>query len=457
MNSFYGRRTSRRLRTVAQALDEFQGEDVHADTVVILPPAAGDSSVDSDVEPLNENDLQDDQVFETAGEVEVEYEEAVETNESEDGQQQEEQSSEYSEDRSSRQLRKRQNKVTNPIQKQKVARSSSCASTSNRKQPVKSQRIASTWKKTVKFDRILTVSSTRSLADTYPVLQHLPPMAYFDFLFDEEMFKLLAEQTLLYARVDKNDPNFTVTCADLRQFCGILLLSGYHTLPEEAHYWSNQPDLGVTVVSAAMSSKRFQAIKRYFHVADNRQLEQGNKVAKIKPLYDALNKNLTQFGVFHDQLSIDESMVPYFGRHSCKMFIRGKPIRFGYKVWVLAGKDGFPYHLKIYTGREDVGTTSPLGTRVVQHMIASIESHTTIHKHHFFFDNFFTSYQLLKELADNDVRATGTVQEFRTSTHETLFILNMLMVSGEKDDRYFLMIYSAKLKSHRCYKVSKVV
>jgi len=73
-----------------------------------------------------------------------------------------------------------------------------------------------------------------------------------------------------------------------------------------------------------MSSKRFQAVKRYFHVTDNSQLKQGNKVAKIKPIYDALNRNLTQFGVFHEHLSIDESMVPYFGRHSCKMFIRDR-------------------------------------------------------------------------------------------------------------------------------------
>jgi hypothetical protein len=29
-----------------------------------LPPAAGESSVDSDMKPLNDNDLQDDQVFE---------------------------------------------------------------------------------------------------------------------------------------------------------------------------------------------------------------------------------------------------------------------------------------------------------------------------------------------------------------------------------------------------------
>ncbi|CAI6371246.1 unnamed protein product [Macrosiphum euphorbiae] len=34
----------------------------------------------------------------------------------------------------------------------------------------------------------------------------------------------------------------------------------------------------------------------------------------------------------HQQFhSIDESMVPYFGRHGCKQFIRGKPIRFGFK------------------------------------------------------------------------------------------------------------------------------
>ena len=31
---------------------------------------------------------------------------------------------------------------------------------------------------------------------------------------------------------------------------------------------------------------------------------------------------------------VDEAMVPYFGRHGCKQFIRGKPLRYGYKLWV---------------------------------------------------------------------------------------------------------------------------
>ena len=61
----------------------------------------------------------------------------------------------------------------------------------------------------------------------------------------------------------------------------------------------------------------------------------GENLAKIRPLQDKVNRSLQQFGVFSKDFSIDEQMVPYFGRHSSKLFIRGKPIRFGYKNWVL--------------------------------------------------------------------------------------------------------------------------
>ncbi|XP_003370666.1 hypothetical protein Tsp_09880 [Trichinella spiralis] len=60
-----------------------------------------------------------------------------------------------------------------------------------------------------------------------------------------------------------------------------------------------------------------------------------------------------QFGIFHEQLYIDEGMVPYYGHHSCKMFIRGKPIRFGYKIWTMSSSNGYPYALKIYAGRDE--------------------------------------------------------------------------------------------------------
>ena len=49
-----------------------------------------------------------------------------------------------------------------------------------------------------------------------------------------------------------------------------------------------------------------------------------------------------QYDVLHDLVSIDESMMPYYESHSCKMFIKGKPIRFGYIMWCLCESDGYP-------------------------------------------------------------------------------------------------------------------
>ncbi|KRY50244.1 PiggyBac transposable element-derived protein 3 [Trichinella britovi] len=59
------------------------------------------------------------------------------------------------------------------------------------------------------------------------------------------------------------------------------------------------------------------------------------------------NRHHRQFGIFHEHLSIDEGMLPYYGHHSCKMFIRGKPIRFGSKIWTMSSANDYPYALKI--------------------------------------------------------------------------------------------------------------
>ena len=42
--------------------------------------------------------------------------------------------------------------------------------------------------------------------------------------------------------------------------------------------------------------------------------------------------------------------MSYRDRNSMMMFIRNKPIEFGYELWVLAGDDGYPYKFEIYQG-----------------------------------------------------------------------------------------------------------
>ena len=56
----------------------------------------------------------------------------------------------------------------------------------------------------------------------------------------------------------------------------------------------------------------------------------------------------------HANLSIDEQMIPYTGMHSAKQRMKDKSIRFGYKIFVLAGPDGFPYHIVPYVSAKGV-------------------------------------------------------------------------------------------------------
>lgn len=98
---------------------------------------------------------------------------------------------------------------------------------------------------------------------------------------------------------------------ELSTFLGIMIFSGYYSVPSERDYWSQQSDLNVPLVSSAMSRNRFQKIKS----ADNENLSTGNKVSKVQKYYDIFNQNLTKFGTFHHGLSIELSIVPYHRTH----------------------------------------------------------------------------------------------------------------------------------------------
>ncbi|KRY88724.1 PiggyBac transposable element-derived protein 3 [Trichinella pseudospiralis] len=173
--------------------------------------------------------------------------------------------------------------------------------------------------------------------------------------------------------------NLVVDGGAIEQFFGILLFSGYHCVPSENTFWSTAEDMQVPLVSGSV--------------------------------YDDLNNRLRQFGVFHEKLFIDEGMVPYYGHHSCKMFIRGKPIRFFYKIWTLSSANGYPYALKIYAGRDEREKSEPLGMKIIEEMISVLERPE---EHELYFNNFFASYNLLEKLSGRMIRATGTMRNSRT-------------------------------------------
>ena len=152
---------------------------------------------------------------------------------------------------------------------------------------------------------------------------------------------LLVEQTNLYAKRDRNKMNFSISKEEMINFIGLIFLSGYNLRKSTWDYWTIDPDLRCSSFRETMSRNRFEEIKSVFHVADNDFLEQDSRMSKVKLIYDMINEKIAQFGILHVSLSVDESMVPYFGRHSCKQFIKSK-------LWVLASSTGISYNLHIY-------------------------------------------------------------------------------------------------------------
>lgn len=154
----------------------------------------------------------------------------------------------------------------------------------------------------------------------------------------------------------------------------------------------------------SISRERFKIWKRYFHVYDNMQLDRRDKFAKVTPLNNLLNLKFMQFGVFLFSLSIDEQMIAYYGRHSCKMFIKCKPIRFGYKYWCITSAEGYLYQFISYDEASAMNDpTYGLGENVVFPLLSNLEAPA---KQNGTFDNFFTSsnaFSTIHQLNNNNL------------------------------------------------------
>ena len=78
------------------------------------------------------------------------------------------------------------------------------------------------------------------------------------------------------------------------------------------------------------------------------------------------------------------------------------------KVWVLANSyNGYFHTLQVYTGKEGSGEKQ-LGQRVVKDL-----THLKGKNHHVFFDNFFTSEELLQDLLKDDIFVYRTARKDR--------------------------------------------
>lgn len=110
-----------------------------------------------------------------------------------------------------------------------------------------------------------------------------------------------------------------------------------------------------------------------------------------------------------DKLCVDESMIQYFGHHPSKQFILGKPIRYGFKMWMLCSSTGACHHFELYLG---AGEPRPKGVSLGESVVMNMSKHIPAGCQ-LYMDRFFTSLPLLKRLSFELIPASGTIQRNR--------------------------------------------
>ncbi|XP_036337526.1 piggyBac transposable element-derived protein 3-like, partial [Rhagoletis pomonella] len=241
------------------------------------------------------------------------------------------------------------------------------------------------------------------------------PLELFSKFFDDEVIELILSESNKYAQ--QKNVNAILEKREILAFIGVLILSGYIQVPRRKMFWEREKDCHNDLVSEAISRDRFDLIFSNFHVCDNQHLNIDDKFAKVRPLFRLLNKKFMENSPVEEMHSVDEAMVPYYGRHGCKQYIHGKPIRYGYKLWVGATRLGYLNWFEPYQGAStniskdyaDFG----VGGGVVLEYAQALRAKWPNRNFHLFFDNFFSSIPLIEKLTEWNLYSTGTIRENR--------------------------------------------
>lgn len=236
------------------------------------------------------------------------------------------------------------------------------------------------------------------------------PLDFLKLFWSHELLSRILTETNLYA--SQKNLNLNMTLDELQVFFGTLLLSGYAKYPNKRMYWSGQKDVP-KILQDSIRLNRFEQILRHIHLNDNHGIDPEDRLYKLRPLITELNKNFRYHGGLEENLSIDESMIPYYGRHYAKQYIRGKPIRFGFKNWALCTSNGYMVAFDIYTGKSNKEKTFGIGGDTVVHLIEAAEIQGN-QGYKLYFDNYFSSTSLFYHLTERGIAAAGTIQDGRT-------------------------------------------
>ena len=156
--------------------------------------------------------------------------------------------------------------------------------------------------------------------------------------------------------------------SELLRFIGLIIYMGIVKVSSISRYWSTAPPpLYHGLWSRRfMSRDRFKALLGMLHITPPDQTDPTDKLHKVRPLLDHIRPKCKELYSADVNVSVDERMVKSKGRSGIRQYIKNKPVKFGFKLWVLAeSNSGFTIDFNVYTGKRQQTSTNGLAYDVV--------------------------------------------------------------------------------------------
>ena len=248
------------------------------------------------------------------------------------------------------------------------------------------------------------------------------PLDYFLLFFSNDMIDTICENTNTYAEIYRDKypcsfkffPTGGLNRIIFYTFLAIIVYMGLNPRDDYFSYWST--DLLFIcpfIKSLQLSRNVFSAILTFLHVSnpDPSTVDKSDRLHKVRPLLTHVNENCQKHYHPSQRISADERMVKNKGRFTCKQYIRNKPVKWGFKLWVLCDScNGYTYRFSVYRGKEGETVSSKgLSYDVIMQLVAGLEHQGYI----VYMDNFYSSPTLFSDLLTSGFGAVGTLDTSR--------------------------------------------
>ena len=154
-----------------------------------------------------------------------------------------------------------------------------------------------------------------------------------------------------------------------------------------------------------MSEDHWRDINSHLHFIDESEDKNENDpLYKIRPLIDHIIRKSQKLYSPKQGLTIDESMIKFRGRSRFKVYMPLKPIKYGFKAYVLSeASTDYMLNWSLHEGNKNTlisiidGLVHPYKNR--NHLISM--------------DRFYTTYNVIKYLHQNGFRVYGAITKNR--------------------------------------------